>query len=343
MNIFRMRTNKKIAILGGGSWGTALAVVCAKKNFVRVWEIDEKVVDDVNMNRTNSRYIPGVKIPDEVVFHKDMADVLSDKPDIIIFAVPSHAVRSVAEIAASKVKRKAVILSCTKGLEEGTYLRMSQVITKCMPKTYPVIPLSGPTHAEEVAIGLPSAIVAASRKKKMTSFIQNAISTPTLRLYTNTDIVGVEYAASLKNIIAIAAGIAEGLGYGDNTKSALITRGLAEMVRFGKKFGAKERTFYGLAGLGDLVTTCTSSFGRNRKLGLLIAKGTPLKEAITSIGQVCEGVKATLVTREIALQKKIEMPITLEIYNVLFENKTPKDATISLMERTVKREDWGHA
>jgi glycerol-3-phosphate dehydrogenase (NAD(P)+) len=284
-----------------------------------------------------------ITIPEDIIYTGDMDEVLNDKPDIIIFAVPSQATRAVAEQASRHIKRKAVIISASKGLEKGTCLRMSQVIASCFPKSYPVIPLVGPTHAEEVAKGLPSAIVAGSRKKKVTSYIQKALSTPTFRIYSNTDTIGVEIASSLKNIIAIAAGLADGLGWGDNTKSALVTRGLAEMVRFGKKFGAKERTFYGLAGMGDLITTCTSEHGRNLRLGKMIAKGIDLKEAREQLVQVTEGVKACTIVKEIAMQKKIDMPITMQVYNVLFEGIDPKQATISLMERKVKREDWGHA
>jgi glycerol-3-phosphate dehydrogenase (NAD(P)+) len=220
---------------------------------------------------------------------------------------------------------------------------MTQILHKCLPITYPIIPLIGPTHAEEVAKKIPSAIVAGSRKKKYTTFIQNALTTPTFRIYTNTDTVGVEYASTLKNIIAIAAGMADGVGFGDNTKAALITRGLAEMVRFGKKFGANERTFYGLAGVGDLITTCNSPYGRNLKLGRLIAEGLTLDGAVKKIGQVCEGIKATSVVYKLSQKRKIDMPIVQETYNVLFENKKPLDATKSLMERQVKDETWGHA
>lgn len=342
MSIFKTKANKKVAVIGGGSWGSALAIVASKKNFVRVWEYDKKVIDDVTQNGVNSRYLPDIHIPKEVEFCSDIEQVLKDKPDIVLFAIPSHVVRSVAELVAQKIKRKAIILSCSKGMEEGTNLRMSQILSKCFPKSYPVIPLVGPTHAEEVARGLPSLLVAASGKKKYTSAIQKALTTSTFRIYTNTDLIGVEYASTLKNIIAIAAGIIEGLGFGDNTKAALITRGLAEMVRFGKKLGAKERTFYGLAGVGDLITTCNSPFGRNRRLGIQIGKGMSLKEALDSMNQVCEGVKACSVVHKIALKKKIDMPITMQTYEVLFEEKDPKAATIALMERSVKREDWGH-
>lgn len=343
MNIFRTRVNNKIAILGGGSWGTALAIIASQKNFVKVWEYDPRVVNDVNEKHVNSRFLPEIAIPKDILFTTNIDEVLEDKPDLVLFVVPSHAVRQVAELAASHIRRKAIIVNCAKGLEEGTNLRMTQVIAKSFPKSYPVIPLVGPTHAEEVAGGLPSTIVAGSRKKKYTSIIQKVLSTPTFRIYTNTDTVGVEYASALKNIIAIAAGMADGLGFGDNTKAALVTRGLAEMVRFGKKHGAKERTFYGLAGVGDLITTCNSPYGRNLRLGRMIAQGKSVSEAIELMGQVCEGVKATAVVQKIALQKKIDMPITMETYNVLFQGKSPKEATYSLMERSVKREDWGHA
>ncbi len=343
MNIFRTRADNKIAILGGGSWGTALALVASQKNFVKVWEYDQRVVNEVNKTRINKRYLPEIELPEEIVFTGDMESVLSEKPDIIIFAVPSHATRSVAEQSAVHLKRKAVVISASKGIEKGTYLRMSQVLADCFPKSYPIIPLLGPTHAEEVAKGLPSAIVAGSRKKKATAYIQKVLSTPTFRIYSNTDTIGVEIASTLKNIIAIAAGLADGLGFGDNTKSALITRGIAEMVRFGKKFKAHERTFYGLAGVGDLMTTCFSKHGRNLRLGKMLSQGMCLKDAQEKLGQVTEGVKACTIVREIALQKKIDMPITMQVYNVLFEGISPKEATIALMERKIKREYWGHA
>ena len=342
-SIFRTRTNNKVAVLGGGSWGSALALVASEKNFVKVWDINQKVVNDVTSNMENSRYLPGIKFPHDVEFSSDLKYVLYDKPDIIIFALPSHVTRMAAEQARKHLRRRAVILSCSKGLEEGTNLRMTQILHKCLPITYPVIPLIGPTHAEEVAKKIPSAIVAGSKKKKYTSFIQEALTTPTFRIYTNTDTVGVEYASTLKNIIAIAAGMADGVGFGDNTKAALITRGLAEMVRFGKKMGANERTFYGLAGVGDLITTCNSPYGRNLKLGKLIAGGLSLDEALNKIGQVCEGIRATSVVYKLSEKKKIDMPIVSETYKVLFENKNPLDATKSLMERKVKDETWGHA
>lgn len=343
MNIFRTRTNKKVAVLGGGSWGTALSVIASKKNFVKVWEFDSRVVEDVEANRENSKYLPEIKLSEDIQFTSNMEEVFEDKPDIVIFAVPSHVMRQVAENAARSIKRKAIIISSSKGLEEGTHKTMSQVLSKCFPKSYPVIPLVGPTHAEEVARGLPSAIVAGSRKKKYTSLIQQALSTPTFRIYTNTDTTGVEISSTLKNIIAIAAGMADALGFGDNTKAALITRGLAEMVRFGKKNGAKERTFYGLAGVGDIITTCFSPFGRNLRLGRMIAQGISVTEATEKLGQVCEGIKACSIVYEISKNKKIDMPITEVTYKVLFEDLDPKQATIALMERKVKREDWGHA
>ncbi len=343
MNVFRTRSNNKIAVLGGGSWGSALALVASVKNYVKVWEYDERVVKEVNSKHTNKRYLPDIQIPQDILYTTDLSEVLEDKPDIIIFAVPSQATRCVAEQASKHIKRKAVIISASKGMEQGTHKRMSQVLEACFPKSYPVIPLLGPTHAEEVAKMLPSAIVAGSRKKKATAFIQNVLSTPTFRIYSNTDTIGVEIASTLKNIIAIAAGLADGLGFGDNTKSALITRGIAEMVRFGKKFNAKERTFYGLAGVGDLMTTCFSNHGRNLRLGRMLAQGSSLKQAQEKLGQVTEGVKACTIVREIALKKKIDMPITMQVYNVLFEGLSAKEATIALMERKIKREDWGHA
>ncbi len=335
--IFLKKTGLKITILGAGSFGTSLAITFASKSSIWLWGNEPEIIDEITNKRENKKYLPSAHIPENINATTNLEKALQ-KADLVLFAVPSYAMREVASKAKSLLKRKTILISVAKGLEEETGLRMSQVLRKIMPWN-PVVVISGPTHAEELANEVPTTVVAASNNDKFAKKVQEALITPTFRIYTNRDIIGVELGGVLKNIIALAAGISDGLGFGSNAIAALITRGLVEIRRFGKKLGAKYNTFLGLSGLGDLIVTCTSNFSRNWTLGNKIGKGKSLDEAISDMSMVCEGVKATRVVHKIAKKKKIEMPITEEIYKVLFENKSPKEVATSLMTRSIKSEN----
>lgn len=335
MSFFR-KTNIKIGILGSGSFGTALAIALAQRNEVVLWGNEPDAIREIQNEKTNSRYLREVKIPDNVEATLDIEKAVSHS-DVVLFAVPSQANREVASKIKKKLRRKAIVVSVAKGLEEGTGLRMSQVLHESLPG-YPVVILSGPSHAEELACGVPTSVVAACKKEKFARKVQEYLVSPILRVYTSKDEVGVEMGGVLKNIIAVAAGINDGLGYGSNSKAALLTRGLVEIIRFGKRMGAKTDTFLGLSGMGDLIVTGTSVFSRNWTLGNKIGEGKNLEEALSEMSMVCEGVKAARVVYDIARKKHISMPITEQVYRVLFDGKDPHKAVRDLMTRSAKSE-----
>ncbi|HCL57597.1 MAG TPA: NAD(P)H-dependent glycerol-3-phosphate dehydrogenase [Spirochaetia bacterium] len=336
--IFFKKTGLKIAVLGSGSFGTALASTFAPKNNVYLWGNDPDIIEEMIEFKTNKKYLKEVVLPDNLKATIDIEKAL-DKADIIIFAVPSQATREVAVKSKEFIKRNSIIVTVAKGLEEGTALRMSQVLHMVLPSN-PVVVLAGPSHAEELSLQVPTTVVAASRKEKYAKRVQETLVTPFFRIYTSKDVIGVELGGVLKNIIAIASGITDGLGLGSNTRAALITRGLVEMIRFSKKLGANQETFLGLSGLGDLIVTCTSPLSRNWTLGNKIGKGKSMEQALSEMTMVCEGVKAALVVHDISIKKGIEMPITTQIYKVLFEKKDPKKALADLMTRTIKSEKF---
>lgn len=327
----------KVAFIGGGSFGTSLAVLLRNKgNDIIIYDRDKNVVDDINNNRNNSKYFHcGISIPDGILATSSLEEAVVNS-DYVVLAVPSHVIRIMAQNIRPFIKDTAVVISIAKGIEEGTNKRLSIVIEEELKN--PVVILSGPSHAEEVAKGLPTTIVATSENMKYAEDIQDLFMTPNFRVYTNSDIIGVEIGGAVKNVIALAAGIADGLGYGDNTKAALMTRGMKEISRVITALGGKEDTFYGLTGIGDLIVTCTSMHSRNRRAGILIGHGKTLKEAMDEVGMVVEGAKACKAFYDLKEKEGISMPITDALYKALFESKKPGEAVIELMGRDKKYE-----
>lgn len=325
-----------VAVLGAGSWGTTLAIHLADKGeSVRLWEVSEEVAEVLSKKRENTKFLASIQIPEKILISSSLQEVLNDA-EIIVSAVPSHCMREVVR-KVGKVKQKGVVLSASKGIEEGSLKRMSEVIGEELPESR-ICVLSGPSHAEEVSRKIPTTVVVSSADSDLAKDMQKLFMTNSLRVYTNCDVIGVELGGALKNIIAISCGISDGLGFGDNTKAAILTRGLAEITRLGVAMGANPATFAGLSGMGDLVTTCISQYSRNRKLGELIAKGKSLGEALSIIGQVAEGVKTTKCAYELAGIHKVDVPITEQVYAVLFEGKDARAAASDLMVRTPRPE-----
>lgn len=327
---------KKVAFLGGGSFGTALAILLANKgNEVNIYAREESVVNDINNNRRNDKYIKGLCIPKNVMAFTDLEETVRDA-DYVVLAVPSHVIRNLSAILKGKIRESVPVISIAKGIEEHTNLRLSEVIEEELPN--PVVVLSGPSHAEEVAFGIPTTVVTSSRDMKYATDVQDLFMTNSFRVYTNDDLVGVEIGGAVKNIIALAAGICDGIGYGDNSKAALMTRGMAEIVRIGVKLGGSSETFLGLTGMGDLIVTCTSKHSRNRRAGFLIGSGKTTQEATHEVGMVVEGIKACKAFYELKEKLQVEMPITDVLYKVLFEDKEPEEVVVNLMERKKKHE-----
>lgn len=326
-----------VTFLGGGSFGTALGILLANKgNKVSIYDRDKSVVDDININRKNDKYIKELKIPKSVTAYNNLDDALKDTKYVVL-AVPSHVIRTASKSLNGKIDKNVIVVSIAKGIEEDTNLRLSEVIEEELPNNKVVI-LSGPSHAEEVAFDIPTTVVVSSKDEKSSNEVQDLFMTKEFRVYTNDDLVGVEIGGAVKNIIALAAGVCDGIGYGDNSKAALMTRGMAEIVRIGMKLGGKPETFLGLTGMGDLIVTCTSIHSRNRRAGYLIGKGETVDEAIKDVGMVVEGIKACRAFYELKENLDIEMPITDVLYKVLFKNKNPKDAVVELMKREKKNE-----
>ncbi|WP_010252316.1 NAD(P)H-dependent glycerol-3-phosphate dehydrogenase [Acetivibrio cellulolyticus] len=329
--------NRNIAIIGAGSWGTALSISLSKVGHsVKMWSVFKEEVDMINNVREHIDKLPGVLIPDGVLATNDVEEAISGA-DAIVMVIPSQTIRANAKDISKHIKNGMIVVSCSKGIEESTGLRLSEVIKEEMPQCE-VVALSGPSHAEEVARDIPTTVVAASNNLKAAEFIQDIFMSPKFRVYTNSDITGVELGGALKNSIALCAGISDGLGFGDNTKAALMTRGIAEITRLGVSMGARRETFAGLAGIGDLIVTCTSMHSRNRRAGILIGQGKTLQEAVNEVKMVVEGVTTTKAAFELAKKKEIIMPITTEAYNVLFNQKNAKQAVADLMMRDKKNE-----
>jgi glycerol-3-phosphate dehydrogenase (NAD(P)+) len=332
----------KVTILGAGSWGTTLALVLNQNNnMVTCWSIDKNDVDSIKKSKENKKFLPGINIPDRINFSNDLQASINSA-EVIIVAIPSHAVRSVVQSIDISAKKDLIWVNVAKGIENQTLLRVSQVIEEAgqvSPENIGV--LFGPSHAEEVSREIPTAIVSASKSQETATLVQNLFMTPYFRVYANLDIVGVELGGALKNIIAVAAGICDGAGFGDNTKAALITRGLVEISRLGVKMGAKPDTFAGLSGMGDLIVTCMSRHSRNRYVGEQIGKGRSLQEVLDEMVMVAEGVKTTASAYELSQKEGVEMPITGQVYKTLFEGKPPVEAMRNLMTRASKIEDWG--
>lgn len=328
----------KITILGGGGMATACAIVLAEHPGldVSMWARNAQYARDMAASRVNQRLLPDVRIPDAVNITADVVSAAADA-DLLVAAIPTAFLRTALADLADKLPKGVPALSVIKGLENDTFARPTEIITSVLGPR-PVAALSGPCHAEEAARRLPTSVVIASDDEAFARTAQKLFATDRFRVYTNRDLLGVELAGALKNVIAIAAGICDGLGYGDNAKSALMTRGLAEMTRFGVALGADQQTFFGLAGIGDLITTCVSPHGRNRAVGERLGRGEPLANILASMTAVAEGVTTARSIHNLAQQKRIDMPITREVFAVLFESKPPAAATESLMQRPPRGE-----
>ncbi len=330
---------EKVVVIGAGSWGTALAVLLAEKGFpVTMWDLNEEKAKKIQAERENKLFLEGTKFPDNLNVTSDMNDLLKNA-GYVVFSVPSQALREVVKKVSGQISENMVLINTAKGIELSTGKRLSEVMKDEVLGKYHenIVILSGPTHAEEVARGVPTAIVAAG-KREQSKKVQELFNTERFRVYINEDIVGVEYGAALKNCLALGAGVCDGMGFGDNTKAALLTRGLAEMSRFGEKFGANARTFSGLTGMGDLIVTCTSKHSRNRHVGEELGKGRKLEEILNEMHMVAEGVVTVKAVHELALKSSIQMPIVEAIYRVLYEGRSVKDVVRNLMGRDLKDE-----
>ena len=325
----------KFTILGMGGFGLSLAVML--NNFghnVTVWSAFRQEIEDVRRDGENKQKLPGVKVSDEIELTDDISRVSG--AEIVIFGIPTGYIRDVARKAAPHFSTETVIVNTGKGLEQGSLKRMSEVLEEEIPGN-PIVVLSGPSHAEEVALGIPTTVVAASKDLKHSDYVQSVMSNNTFRIYINSDMVGCELGGSLKNVIALCAGISDGMGLGDNTKAALMTRGITEIARLGVALGGKSETFAGLTGIGDLIVTCTSMHSRNRRAGILIGQGISPEDAVEQVGTV-EGYICTKTAYELAQKVGVDMPITEQCYNVLFNGLSAKSALTNLMGRPKRHE-----
>ena len=324
----------KAAVIGSGAWGTALAIrLCKNGHDVTMWTFEQDIIEEMISTRRNPR-LPGATLPEGLKVSGDYA--CARGCDLVVIASPSFPLRSVCKGVAPFVDEKAVVVSVTKGLEAGTHLRMSEVAAQEIGRE--VVVLTGPSHAEEVSIDLPTGLLAACSDQTQAEFVQDAFMSDALRIYTSSDPVGAELGAALKNVIALCAGISDGMGCGDNTKAMLMTRGLTETARLGVALGAQKETFAGLAGVGDLIVTCTSMHSRNRRAGILIGQGKSAQEAMKEVGAVVEGYYAAKSAYELGKAQGIDMPITEAAYKVLYENADVKDAVAFLLNRSKKAE-----
>ena len=330
----------QIAVIGGGAWGTGLAIVLGRKGThrVRLWAHETDVCDSINQRHVNERFLPGCVIPESVAAGNDLEKVLEDA-EIVVSVMPSQHCRALFQRMRMLIPAKTLVVSATKGLEEGSLLRMSEVIRDVLQRDEAIGALSGPSFAQEVARGDPTAVAVASEDASLVRTVQQEFSDSRFRVYTNPDVAGVELGGALKNIIAIAAGICDGLSLGHNSVAALITRGLAEMTRLVVACGGRTDTMAGLAGLGDLVLTCTGGLSRNRSVGVELGRGRKLPEIIANMhGMVAEGVFTTTAAVGLARARKVEMPITEQMHAILHEGKSPGEAIHELMSRTGKSE-----
>lgn len=330
---------KQIAVIGAGSWGSVLAsVLCDNGHDVCIWARNPKVVADINERHLNRRYLGDAKLSPQLTATNSLENAVEQK-EVILFVVPSHSMRDMVQQVKPYIQKDALLIHATKGFEQETWKRMSEVMTDELPDwRNRIVVLSGPSHAEEVIHQSPTTVVVASSCQHSAELAQTLFINRAFRVYTNPDIIGVEVGGALKNIIALAAGLVDGLGYGDNAKAALMTRGLAEIARLGLAMGAEPITFAGLSGVGDLIGTCTSKHSRNWRAGFLLSQGKKLSEVLAEVQMVVEGVKTTKAGHALKEKYKIEMPITEQLYAVLFSNKDPKLAVDDLMSRGKTRE-----
>lgn len=332
---------EKIGVIGAGSWGTTLADLLAKKGHdVTLWAYEPHLVAEMAETRTNSLFLPGILLNGKLRYTNSLAEAVAGRK-IILVVSPSQVVRPVLREALPHLEKDALLISASKGVETGTLLLVSQVYEEVLPadllRNFAI--LSGPSFAREVALEMPTAIVAAAAAAGVAKRVQEVFSTGYFRVYTNNDVVGVELGGAIKNVIAIAAGISDGLGFGSNTRAALITRGLTEISRLGKAMGAEAATFAGLAGMGDLVLTCTGDLSRNRTVGINLGKGRRLQEILAEMRMVAEGVKTAESAYQLALKVGVAMPIIEAVYRILYEEKSPRSAVMELMTRDLKAEN----
>ena len=333
---------EKIGIIGAGSWGTALSKVVADNGHeVTVWSIVESEIEMLKAEHEHKDKLPGVKLPEQIVYTTKIEEAITGM-DVCVLAVPSPFTRSTSKMMASYVKQGQIIVNVAKGVEEKTLMTLSEIIEEEIPAAEVAV-LSGPSHAEEVGRGLPTTVVVGAKYRKTAEYLQGVFMNEVFRVYTSSDMLGIELGGALKNVIALAAGIADGLGCGDNTKAALITRGIAEITRLGLVMGGKAETFSGLTGIGDLIVTCASMHSRNRRAGILIGQGKSMEEAMAEVKQVVEGVYSAKAASGLARKYEIEMPIVDKVNEVLFEGLPAKQAMRELMLRDRKNEistDW---
>lgn len=330
----------KISVVGAGSWGTALAKLLAHKGFaVTLWVYEVDLAERMRATQSNDLYLPGIILPKQMEITDDLAAAVQDR-DVVVLVPPSQVMRKVALQAAPHIKEGALIVSAAKGIENDTLLPMSDLLLEALPQALHrrLTFLSGPSFAREVASGMPTAVVAASHNPEAARMAQQIFSNEVFRVYTTDDVVGVELGGAVKNVIALAAGVVDGLGFGYNTRAALITRGLAEMTRLGLAMGARADTFAGLAGMGDLVLTCTGDLSRNRSVGIELGKGRKIANILDGMHAVAEGVRTTLSTWQLAKRLHVPMPITEQVYQILYEDKDPGRAVTELMLRELKDE-----
>ena len=333
---------EKIGIIGAGSWGTALSKVVADNGHeVTVWSIVESEIEMLKAEHEHKDKLPGVKLPEQIVYTTKIEEAIAGM-DVCVLAVPSPFTRSTSKMMAPYVKQGQIIVNVAKGVEEKTLMTLSEIIEEEIPAAEVAV-LSGPSHAEEVGRGLPTTVVVGAKYRKTAEYLQGVFMNEVFRVYTSSDMLGIELGGALKNVIALAAGIADGLGCGDNTKAALITRGIAEITRLGLLMGGKAETFSGLTGIGDLIVTCASMHSRNRRAGILIGQGKSMEEAMAEVKQVVEGVYSAKAASGLARKYEIEMPIVDKVNEVLFEGLPAKQAMRELMLRDRKNEistDW---
>ncbi len=329
--------NRNVAVVGAGSMGTAMAILLSKNgNNVRLWSPMKDEISMLKANREHVTRLPGVKVPKSVEFTTDIKLAVANA-DVVVLAVPSQTTRQNCKTLANLIHKDTIVVTCSKGIEDGTCKLLAEIMQEELPDNNIAV-LSGPSHAEEIARDIPTTVVAASENIEIARFLQDLFMTPNFRVYTNTDVIGVELGGALKNIIALCAGISDGLGFGDNTKAALMTRGIAEISRLGVALGGNADTFSGLTGVGDLIVTCTSMHSRNRRAGILIGQGKSVQEALEEVNMVVEGVATTKPAYELAKKHGVSMPITSEAYSILFEGKEPRLAVGDLMTRDKKTE-----
>lgn len=328
----------EVSVIGAGSWGTALARLLHKNgNHVTVWSIMEEEINMLKTEHEHKDKLPGVKLPENMIFTTDLQEAVEGK-DVLVLSVPSPFTRSTSAKMAPFVKEGQKIVNVAKGIEETTLMTLSEIIKEEIPQA-DVAVLSGPSHAEEVGRELPTTIVVGSENQETAEYLQNLFMNEVFRVYTGSDVLGIELGAALKNVVALAAGIADGLGYGDNTKAALITRGIAEIARLGVCMGCRVETFYGLTGIGDLIVTCASMHSRNRRAGILIGKGATMEEAMAEVKMVVEGVYSAKAGYTLSKKYHVSMPIIEQINKVLFEGASAADAVGELMLRDKKEEN----